>query len=76
MHDALRVRGLEALGNLARDEERFFGRGPEDLIPGSYKAIANKSNDYFIDREMQRTVNFTGRFRPTVKVAPTGSNHS
>ena len=41
-------------------EEAFFGRGPGDLIPGTYKSIANKSNDYLIDREMQRTVNFTG----------------
>jgi hypothetical protein len=41
-------------------EEKFFGRAHDDLIPGTYKPIANKSNDYLIDRERQRSVNFTG----------------
>jgi hypothetical protein len=40
-------------------EERMFGRGPDDLLPG-YRGKANKSNDYLIDRNLQRTHNYTG----------------
>ena len=32
---------------------------PEKL-PGTYKPIANKNNDYLIDREMQRSYNYSG----------------
>ncbi len=42
------------------DREYFYGRGPDEMIPGTFKLKANKSNDYFIDREMQKTKNFTG----------------
>ena len=31
-----------------------------DLIPGTWKQKLNASNDYGLDREMQKTVNFTG----------------
>ncbi|MGH2468508.1 MAG: Rieske 2Fe-2S domain-containing protein [Chloroflexota bacterium] len=30
------------------------------LIPGTFRHIRNKDNDYLIDREMQRTYNFSG----------------
>jgi phthalate 4,5-dioxygenase len=30
------------------------------LIPGSYRPVANKDNDYLIDRELQRTKSWTG----------------
>jgi phthalate 4,5-dioxygenase oxygenase subunit len=30
------------------------------LIPGTFRQTLNKDNDYGIDREMQRTVNYTG----------------
>jgi phthalate 4,5-dioxygenase oxygenase subunit len=30
------------------------------LIPGTYRAQANKDNDYLIDRELQRTTSWTG----------------
>lgn len=30
------------------------------LIPGTFRTKANKENDYLIDREMQKTMNFTG----------------
>src|SRR5947208_1103421 len=30
------------------------------LIPGTFRQTHNKDNDYLIDREVQRTVNFTG----------------
>ena len=29
-------------------------------MPGTFKTKANKSNDYLLDREKQRTVNYTG----------------
>ena len=31
-----------------------------EKIPGTYKPIANKANDYLVDREMQRTYNYSG----------------
>ncbi|HVB06464.1 MAG TPA: Rieske 2Fe-2S domain-containing protein, partial [Acidimicrobiales bacterium] len=40
--------------------EHAAGRGPEDYIPGTYWLRSNKSNDYKIDREVQRTKTFTG----------------
>jgi phthalate 4,5-dioxygenase len=40
--------------------ETQFGRGPHDMIPGTFKLKANRSNDYFIDRDVQRTKTFTG----------------
>ena len=30
------------------------------LIPGTWRRVRNASNDYLIDREMQRTFNYTG----------------
>jgi len=33
---------------------------PPQLIPGTHYPEANRANDYLIDRQMQRTVNFTG----------------
>lgn len=41
-------------------KESRAGRGAEDFIPGSYWLIRNPSNDYLIDREVQRTKTFTG----------------
>jgi phenylpropionate dioxygenase-like ring-hydroxylating dioxygenase large terminal subunit len=43
----------------AKDEARF-GRGPDDLIPGTFKLKKNLANDFMIDRHMQKTKNFTG----------------
>ena len=40
--------------------EYFYGRGPDQLIPGTFKLKANKSNDYFIDRQVQKTRTYTG----------------
>ncbi len=40
--------------------EHHSGRGKEDLIPGSFKLKRNPSNDYLIDRQIQRTQSFTG----------------
>jgi hypothetical protein len=41
------------------NHERECGRGKEHLLPG-YKLKADKENDYFIDREVQRTRTYTG----------------
>ena len=43
----------------AKDEARF-GRGPDDLITGTFKLKKNLANDFQIDRQMQKTKNFTG----------------
>ncbi|MGE3644096.1 MAG: Rieske 2Fe-2S domain-containing protein [Beijerinckiaceae bacterium] len=40
--------------------EKFAGRGKDDLIPGTFKPKANRSNDYFIDRQKQKSGSFTG----------------
>jgi phthalate 4,5-dioxygenase oxygenase subunit len=42
----------------AKDELRF-GRGESDLLPG-YRLKRNATNDYMIDRQMQKTRNYTG----------------
>jgi len=42
------------------DREYFYGRGPDELIAGTFRLKANKTNDYFIDRQMQKTKNYTG----------------
>jgi hypothetical protein len=40
--------------------EHGMGRGKEDFIPGTYWLKAQQENDFFIDREVQRTKTFTG----------------
>jgi phthalate 4,5-dioxygenase oxygenase subunit len=40
--------------------ESDMGRGKDDLIPGTFRLKRNQSNDYLIDRQMQKTQNFTG----------------
>ena len=41
-------------------QETRSGRGPDSLIPGTYRLKQNFENNYLIDREMQRTRTFTG----------------
>ncbi|MDF2115201.1 hypothetical protein PY365_06435 [Roseiarcaceae bacterium H3SJ34-1] len=43
-----------------REEEEFFGRGETDFIPGTFRLKRNASNDYLIDRDLQRQGNFSG----------------
>jgi phthalate 4,5-dioxygenase oxygenase subunit len=44
-----------------RDQwETWAGRGPDDLMPGTYKLKRNRSNEYLIDRKSQKTQTFTG----------------
>ena len=40
--------------------EAAMGRGKDDLIPGTFVLRRNPSNDYLIDRHMQKSRNFTG----------------
>jgi hypothetical protein len=40
--------------------EHHSGRGQEDLIPGTFKLKRNPSNDYLIDRHIQKTQTYTG----------------
>jgi phthalate 4,5-dioxygenase oxygenase subunit len=40
--------------------EGEMGRGTDDIIPGTFRLKRNQSNDYLIDRQMQKTQNFTG----------------
>lgn len=40
--------------------ETWAGRGPNDLVPGTYRLKRNRSNDYLIDRKIQKTQTFTG----------------
>jgi hypothetical protein len=39
--------------------ETLTGRGPNDVLP-DFTLKRNKSNDYLIDRQMQKTTNYTG----------------
>ena len=40
--------------------EKYTGRHPDDFIPGTYWLKRNPSNDYLVDREVQRTKTYTG----------------
>ncbi|MCL6598140.1 MAG: Rieske 2Fe-2S domain-containing protein [Alicyclobacillus macrosporangiidus] len=43
------------------EHETLFGRGPNDVMPDNkYRLIRNRSNDYLIDRQVQKTKTFTG----------------
>jgi hypothetical protein len=41
-------------------EKRSAGRLRSDVVPGTFRFRRNKDNDYLIDRQMQKTVNYTG----------------
>jgi phthalate 4,5-dioxygenase oxygenase subunit len=40
--------------------ETYSGRGPDNLIPGTFKLKLNGSNKYQVDRQAQKTKTFTG----------------
>jgi hypothetical protein len=40
--------------------EKEFGRGKDDHVPGTFRLKRNQSNDYLIDRQVQKTKTFTG----------------
>ncbi|MBV9581850.1 MAG: aromatic ring-hydroxylating dioxygenase subunit alpha [Chloroflexi bacterium] len=41
-------------------EKRSGGRSATDVVPGTFRFRRNKDNDYLIDRQKQKTVNYTG----------------
>jgi len=43
-----------------RETEAFFGRGDDDVIPGTFRLVRNGANDYLVDRELQKGGNFSG----------------
>jgi phenylpropionate dioxygenase-like ring-hydroxylating dioxygenase large terminal subunit len=50
-----------ALDGIAQDHDQAGGVHMHGgLIPGTYKTIRNRANDFLIDREMQKNLNFTG----------------
>ncbi|MFM9967745.1 MAG: Rieske 2Fe-2S domain-containing protein [Burkholderiales bacterium] len=40
--------------------ETYFGRGNDDLVPGTFRLKKSPENDYLIDRQKQKTATFTG----------------
>jgi nitrite reductase/ring-hydroxylating ferredoxin subunit len=44
----------------AWEDEARFGRGKDDLVPGTFMLKANLANDYFIDRQKQKSQTYTG----------------
>ena len=61
-HYLFRLR-WNAFHPLPEDEVALYRRGGgfyATQIPGSYQTVANKTNDYLIDRARQRTVNYSG----------------
>ena len=40
--------------------EHHSGRGQQDIIPGTFQLKRNPSNDYLIDRQVQKTRTYTG----------------
>src|SRR5689334_19229705 len=40
--------------------ESGMGRGSNDLIPGTFRLKRNQTNDYLLDRQMQKNQNYTG----------------
>jgi phthalate 4,5-dioxygenase len=41
-------------------EKRSGGRLPGDVVPGTFRFRRNRDNDYLIDRQLQKTGNYTG----------------
>lgn len=52
--------GPELPPELIEHHEKEFGRGKDDNIPGTFRLKRNQSNDYMIDRQIQKTKTFTG----------------
>ncbi len=40
--------------------EGFAGRGEDDHIPGTFRLKRNETNDYMVDRQLQKTRTYTG----------------
>ena len=46
--------------DFVKEEEAFFGRAPEDYLPGTFRLKRNASNDYLVNRALQKQGNFSG----------------
>lgn len=46
--------------DFVREEEAFFGRAPEDYLSGTFRLKRNASNDYLVNRALQKQGNFSG----------------
>jgi phthalate 4,5-dioxygenase oxygenase subunit len=42
------------------EDERSNGRAPEHYVPGTFRLVRNLSNDFLVDRDVQRTRTYTG----------------
>jgi phthalate 4,5-dioxygenase oxygenase subunit len=42
------------------EEEAFFGRDPDDYVPGTFRLKRSAANDYLVNRELQKQGNFSG----------------
>ena len=49
-----------ANAGVAKDNDLAGGIHMNERVPGTFRTVRNASNDFLIDREMQRTLNFTG----------------
>ena len=49
----------EPLSDEDREQETGLGRGPDDMLP-DFRTKRNKTNDWMIDREVQKYETFTG----------------
>ncbi|MBL8549254.1 MAG: Rieske 2Fe-2S domain-containing protein [Hyphomonadaceae bacterium] len=43
-----------------REFETFCGRGPNEVVPGTFRLKRTLANDYLIDRQVQKTRTYTG----------------
>jgi phthalate 4,5-dioxygenase oxygenase subunit len=50
----------ELTSDAVESREVAAGRGAINTIPGTFRLKRNQSNDYLIDRQMQRTQNYSG----------------
>jgi phenylpropionate dioxygenase-like ring-hydroxylating dioxygenase large terminal subunit len=53
-------RSVEFSDEVRRHFDDDYGRGADDMIPGTFWLKRNLSNDHMIDRQVQKTQTFTG----------------
>jgi phenylpropionate dioxygenase-like ring-hydroxylating dioxygenase large terminal subunit len=51
---------IELTPEWVEERETAMGRGSSDLIPGTFRLKRNQSNDYLLDRHLQKTQVYTG----------------
>ena len=45
---------------VAEESEKHYGRGKDDMIPGTFFPKRNRANEYLLDRKLQKTTSYTG----------------